>query len=531
MSKLRWRGISHVNKLIGLVQRQEKINARWDEMLKAVTSIKDRLQGSSGATAMVDVESNLESLVEEDDLIVQLRNMKKVDKDSELDGLMQSEGEKKKMGEALRHFGNRSSECTMILRVWQASVLDGEVKMKHMVVFDSSGAFKGGGMTRVVYRQVQHGEVIGRNLGKQIDLDVESAAIRQLKIFQYRDENLNKIIEHFYVHFGQRLGRFFRNGVYGQFGSPQVRDMLNCFGVGRLLTVTGGLITDEGAGAFSFVNDWKEQGLFLDNNKQWLHGSCKECHVTVAAKVNEIVVAVVVRVGMASVVEKETRMVIVAATDEKTAGNGTIQWLYWVHLSASMAVEGEPIMHVNDAFAIYEEELGNSRNLFLYFGADARAGKRLDNAKKFMETECLANASQNAQLRKLATILSVIRNLKREADMLGASRIKVVCQGAHAWGLEQGLRVNASKALPSSTKETMTVCDVLNSTLDEEIAPDSKVLVKGEEVSEYHDAYKLTKGLFDKFGPEERGCWIQPSLRLDFWNTSCRNIYITVQGL
>lgn len=40
---------------------------------------------------------------------------------------------------------------------------------------------------------------------------MESAAIRQLKIFQYRDENLNKTIEHFYVHFGQRLCRFFTN--------------------------------------------------------------------------------------------------------------------------------------------------------------------------------------------------------------------------------------------------------------------------------------------------------------------------------
>ncbi|XP_042024024.1 uncharacterized protein LOC121771308 [Salvia splendens] len=195
----------------------------------------------------------------------EVADMKKVDKDSWLAGLMQSEGKKKEMGEALRRFGNRSSDCTMIVRVWQASVWNGEVKMKHMVVsVDSCIVFKGGGMTRVAYRQVQRGEVIGGNLGKQIDLDMESASIRQLKIFQYRDENLNKTIEHFYVHFGQRLGRFFTNGVYGQFESPQLRDMLNCFGVGRLLTVTGGLITYEGAGAFSFVNDWKEQGLSLE---------------------------------------------------------------------------------------------------------------------------------------------------------------------------------------------------------------------------------------------------------------------------
>ncbi|KAG6394872.1 hypothetical protein SASPL_145462 [Salvia splendens] len=114
------------------------------------------------------------------------------------------------------------------------------------------------------------------------------------------------------------------------------------------------------------------------------------------------------------------------------------------------------------------------------------------------EHGCLANACQNAQSRELATILSVIKNLKREADILGVSRRKVVCQGAHAWGLEQGLQVNASKAIPSSTKETMAVRDVLNSALDEGITLDSKVLVKGEEFGKYHDTYKLTKGLLDK---------------------------------
>ncbi|KAG6412362.1 hypothetical protein SASPL_125039 [Salvia splendens] len=36
--------------------------------------------------------------------------------------------------------------------------------------------------------------------------------------------------------------------------------------------------------------------------------------------------------------------------------------------------------------------------------------------------------------------------------MLGVLRRKVACQGAHAWGLEQGLRVIASRALSSSAK-------------------------------------------------------------------------------
>ncbi|KVI05749.1 pyruvate dehydrogenase E1 component subunit beta-1, mitochondrial isoform X4 [Cynara cardunculus var. scolymus] len=53
----------------------------------------------------------------------------------------------------------------------------------------------------------------------------------------------------------------------------------------------------------------------------------------------------------------------------------------------------------------------------------------------------------------------------------------------------------------SATKE-MTVRDALNSALDEEMAADPNVFVMGEEVGEYQGAYKITKGLLDKYGPE-----------------------------
>lgn len=53
---------------------------------------------------------------------------------------------------------------------------------------------------------------------------------------------------------------------------------------------------------------------------------------------------------------------------------------------------------------------------------------------------------------------------------------------------------------PSDTK--MTVRDALNSALDEEMAYDNKVFVIGEEVGEYQGAYKITKGLLQKYGPE-----------------------------
>ncbi|KAK4488960.1 hypothetical protein RD792_004751 [Penstemon davidsonii] len=67
--------------------------------------------------------------------------------------------------------------------------------------------------------------------------------------------------------------------------------------------------------------------------------------------------------------------------------------------------------------------------------------------------------------------------------------------------LEQGIRVIASRAFSSTAKE-MTVRDALNSALDEEMSADPKVFLMGEEVGEYQGAYKITKGLLDKYGPE-----------------------------
>ncbi|XP_071693034.1 pyruvate dehydrogenase E1 component subunit beta-1, mitochondrial-like isoform X1 [Rutidosis leptorrhynchoides] len=54
----------------------------------------------------------------------------------------------------------------------------------------------------------------------------------------------------------------------------------------------------------------------------------------------------------------------------------------------------------------------------------------------------------------------------------------------------------------SSAIKEMLVRDALNSALDEEMAADSSVFIMGEEVGEYQGAYKITKGLLDKYGPE-----------------------------
>ncbi|EFJ52983.1 hypothetical protein VOLCADRAFT_108817 [Volvox carteri f. nagariensis] len=54
----------------------------------------------------------------------------------------------------------------------------------------------------------------------------------------------------------------------------------------------------------------------------------------------------------------------------------------------------------------------------------------------------------------------------------------------------------------ASAQSEMTVRDALNSALDEELARDDKVYILGEEVGEYQGAYKITRGLLQKYGPD-----------------------------
>ncbi|RSH80016.1 pyruvate dehydrogenase E1, beta subunit [Apiotrichum porosum] len=49
---------------------------------------------------------------------------------------------------------------------------------------------------------------------------------------------------------------------------------------------------------------------------------------------------------------------------------------------------------------------------------------------------------------------------------------------------------------------TMTVRDALNVAMEEEMLRDETVFVMGEEVARYNGAYKVTKGLLDKFGED-----------------------------
>jgi len=56
-------------------------------------------------------------------------------------------------------------------------------------------------------------------------------------------------------------------------------------------------------------------------------------------------------------------------------------------------------------------------------------------------------------------------------------------------------------ATPAGSKE-YTVREALNEALAEELEANDKVFILGEEVAQYNGAYKVTKGLLDRFGPK-----------------------------
>merc|ERR1712142_302032 len=52
----------------------------------------------------------------------------------------------------------------------------------------------------------------------------------------------------------------------------------------------------------------------------------------------------------------------------------------------------------------------------------------------------------------------------------------------------------------SAASKQLTVRDALNMALDEELARDERVFIMGEEVAQYDGAYKVTRGLWKKYG-------------------------------
>ncbi|CCM03178.1 uncharacterized protein FIBRA_05300 [Fibroporia radiculosa] len=61
-------------------------------------------------------------------------------------------------------------------------------------------------------------------------------------------------------------------------------------------------------------------------------------------------------------------------------------------------------------------------------------------------------------------------------------------------------RAALARGYATQSEHTVTVREALNSALEEEMIRDDKVFIIGEEVARYNGAYKVTKGLMDKFG-------------------------------
>jgi pyruvate dehydrogenase E1 component beta subunit len=61
----------------------------------------------------------------------------------------------------------------------------------------------------------------------------------------------------------------------------------------------------------------------------------------------------------------------------------------------------------------------------------------------------------------------------------------------------------AEATIPTGTNmKSSTVREALRDAMAEEMRRDSRVFIMGEEVAEYHGAYKVTQGLLEEFGPE-----------------------------
>lgn len=78
---------------------------------------------------------------------------------------------------------------------------------------------------------------------------------------------------------------------------------------------------------------------------------------------------------------------------------------------------------------------------------------------------------------------------------------------------------NITKKLFQSFSQKITNREALNKALDEELSRDPKVFIMGEEVANYHGAYKITKGLIDKWGPQR--LWDTPITEAGFTGIGC----------
>jgi len=74
--------------------------------------------------------------------------------------------------------------------------------------------------------------------------------------------------------------------------------------------------------------------------------------------------------------------------------------------------------------------------------------------------------------------------------------------------------ISSLRVIQKRFATTLSVRDALNSAMDEELARDKDVFIMGEEVAQYQGAYKITKGLWDKYG--DKRVWDTPITEMGF---------------
>ncbi|KAJ3290403.1 pyruvate dehydrogenase E1, beta subunit [Borealophlyctis nickersoniae] len=77
--------------------------------------------------------------------------------------------------------------------------------------------------------------------------------------------------------------------------------------------------------------------------------------------------------------------------------------------------------------------------------------------------------------------------------VVGASILRSAARGRGRFMATRGMASGAHQ---------LTVRDALNQAMEEEMRRDEKVFLLGEEVAQYNGAYKVSRGLLDKFGPK-----------------------------
>lgn len=98
---------------------------------------------------------------------------------------------------------------------------------------------------------------------------------------------------------------------------------------------------------------------------------------------------------------------------------------------------------------------------------------------------------------------SKISSVAKTANAAASALRSHVPRSLAGAGQYQALRmIDGQARLASSTaaKKTITVRDALNAGLAEELDRDDDVFIMGEEVAQYNGAYKVTRGLLDRFG-------------------------------